>query len=76
MRKMGYVQISRFNGNGVIVICFSQVVVTNTVPHDIQKMQCHKIKTVDVSLMLSEAMRRIHHQESMSKLFQNISLED
>uniref|UniRef100_A0A1I8F5K2 V-type proton ATPase subunit F n=1 Tax=Macrostomum lignano TaxID=282301 RepID=A0A1I8F5K2_9PLAT len=25
-----------------------EVVVTNTVPHEVQKMQCHKIKTVDV----------------------------
>jgi len=53
-----------------------EVVVTNTVPHEIQKMQCHKIKTVDISSMLSEAIRRIHNQESMSHLFQNISSED
>ncbi|OPL20711.1 ribose-phosphate pyrophosphokinase, partial [Mytilus galloprovincialis] len=33
-----------------------KVVVTNTVPHEIQKMQCHKIKTVDISVMLSEAI--------------------
>jgi len=51
-------------------------VVTNTVPHDIQKMQCPKIKTVDVSMMLSEAIRRIHNQESMSHLFQHIPTED
>jgi ribose-phosphate pyrophosphokinase len=53
-----------------------EVVVTNTVPHEVQKMQCHKIKTVDISTMLSEAIRRIHNQESMSHLFQNISSED
>ena len=53
-----------------------QVVVTNTVPHDVQKMQCHKIRTVDISAMLSEAIRRIHNQESMSHLFQHISMED
>ncbi|XP_064622015.1 phosphoribosyl pyrophosphate synthase-associated protein 2-like [Lineus longissimus] len=53
-----------------------EVVVTNTVPHDVQKMQCHKIKTVDVSVMLSEAIRRIHYNESMSYLFKNISTED
>ncbi len=51
----------------------AQVIVTNTVPHDLQKMQCHKIKTVDVSMMLAEAIRRIHNQESMSHLFQQIS---
>jgi len=53
-----------------------EVVVTNTVPHDVQKMQCHKIKTVDISSILAEGMRRIHNQESMSHLFQHISMED
>ena len=54
----------------------SQVVVTNTVPHDVQKMQCHKIKTVDISGLLTEAIRRIHNQESMSFLFQDICIDD
>ena len=53
-----------------------EVVVTNTVPHEVQKMQCHKIKTVDISILLSEAIRRIHHKESMSYLFRNVTLED
>lgn len=55
-----------------------EVIVTNTVPHDheIQKMQCQKIKTIDVSILLSEAIRRIHNKESMSYLFRNVTLED
>ena len=53
-----------------------QVVVTNTIPHEIQKMQCHKIKTVDISVLLAEAIRRIHNKESMSYLFRNVTLED
>jgi phosphoribosylpyrophosphate synthetase len=53
-----------------------EVVVTNTVPHEVQKMQCHKIKTVDISLLLSEAIRRIHNQESMSYLFRDINADD
>lgn len=53
-----------------------QVVVTNTIPHELQKMQCHKIKTVDISILLSEAIRRIHNKESMSYLFKNVTLED
>lgn len=53
-----------------------EVVVTNTVPHEVQKMQCHKIKTVDISLLISEAIRRIHNQESMSYLFRDITAED
>ena len=53
-----------------------QIVVTNTVPHEAQKMQCSKIRTVDVSAMISEAIRRIHNQESMSHLFEHISADD
>lgn len=56
-------------------ICL-QIVVTNTVPHEIQKMQCHKIKTVDISIMLMEAIRRIQNNESMSYLFRNIGMDD
>ncbi|XP_003972066.2 phosphoribosyl pyrophosphate synthase-associated protein 1-like isoform X2 [Takifugu rubripes] len=53
-----------------------EVVVTNTVPHDVQKLQCSKIKTVDVSMILAEAIRRIHHGESMAYLFRNIAVDD
>jgi len=53
-----------------------EVVVTNTVPHDVQKLQCHKIKTVDISILLAEAIRRIHNKESMSHLFRHVRLED
>lgn len=53
-----------------------EVVVTNTVPHEVQKMQCHKIKTIDISILLAEAIRRIHNTESMSYLFRNVTLED
>ncbi len=54
----------------------NEVVVTNTVPHDLQKLQCHKIKTVDISILLAEAIRRIHNKESMSHLFRHVTLED
>ncbi|KAM9819560.1 phosphoribosyl pyrophosphate synthase-associated protein 1-like [Syngnathus typhle] len=53
-----------------------EVVVTNTVPHEVQKLQCPKIKTVDVSMILAEAIRRIHNGESMAYLFRNIALDD
>lgn len=53
-----------------------EVVVTNTVPHDTQKLQCSKIKTVDVSMILAEAVRRIHYGESMAYLFRNITVND
>ncbi|KAK7939682.1 hypothetical protein WMY93_003008 [Mugilogobius chulae] len=51
-------------------------VVTNTVPHEVQKLQCPKIKTVDVSMILAEAIRRIHNGESMAYLFRNITTDD
>ncbi|XP_013100863.1 phosphoribosyl pyrophosphate synthase-associated protein 2 isoform X2 [Stomoxys calcitrans] len=53
-----------------------EVVVTNTIPHEVQKLQCHKIKTIDISILIGEAIRRIHNKESMSYLFRNVTLED
>ncbi|XP_062853916.1 phosphoribosyl pyrophosphate synthase-associated protein 1-like isoform X2 [Trichomycterus rosablanca] len=53
-----------------------EVVVTNTIPHEVQKLQCPKIKTVDVSMILAEAIRRIHNGESMAYLFRNITVDD
>lgn len=53
-----------------------EIIVTNTIPHELQKMKCSKIKTLDISIMLSEAIRRIHNKESMSYLFKNVTLED
>uniref|UniRef100_A0A8C5HKU4 Phosphoribosyl pyrophosphate synthase-associated protein 2 n=1 Tax=Gouania willdenowi TaxID=441366 RepID=A0A8C5HKU4_GOUWI len=53
-----------------------EVVVTNTIPHELQKLQCPKIKTVDISMILSEAIRRIYNGESMSYLFRNIGVDD
>ena len=53
-----------------------EVVVTNTVPNDEQKLQCLKIKTIDISILLAEAIRRIHNKESMAHLFRNVTVED
>lgn len=53
-----------------------EIVVTNSLPHEIHQQQCHKIKVVDVSLLLSEAIRRIHNQESMSYLYREALGED
>lgn len=57
------------------LFCF-QIVVTNTIPHEVQKLQCNKIKTIDISILIAEAIRRIHNKESMSYLFRNVTLED
>ncbi|XP_032597433.1 phosphoribosyl pyrophosphate synthase-associated protein 2 isoform X1 [Drosophila grimshawi] len=53
-----------------------EIVVTNTIPHEVQKLQCNKIKTIDISILIAEAIRRIHNKESMSYLFRNVTLED
>ncbi|EJW74819.1 hypothetical protein WUBG_14275, partial [Wuchereria bancrofti] len=52
------------------------VIVTNTVPHDVQKLRCHKIKTVDISSVLCEAIRRIYHNESMGQMFRGVTIGD
>lgn len=46
-----------------------KVVVTNTIPHAEKKALCSKIDTIDVSGVLGECIRRIHHGESVSVLF-------
>ncbi|XP_029214371.1 phosphoribosyl pyrophosphate synthase-associated protein 2-like isoform X1 [Acropora muricata] len=53
-----------------------EVVVTNTVSHDSKMSRCSKIRTVDISSLLAEAIRRIHNGESMGYLFRNVPLED
>ena len=52
------------------------LVVTNTVEHERKKKRCSKIKTIDISGLLSEAIRRIHNGESISYLFRNVSVDD
>lgn len=38
--------------------------------------QCNKVKVVDISILITEAIRRIHNHESMSYLFRNVSTDD
>jgi ribose-phosphate pyrophosphokinase len=45
----------------------SEVVVTNSIPFDVQR--CPKVKVLDVSEILGEAIHRIHDNESVSILF-------
>jgi ribose-phosphate pyrophosphokinase len=48
-----------------------EILVTNTIMHDIDEKRCSKIKTIDISMLLAEAIRRIYYGESMSQLFRN-----
>ncbi|KAI9885252.1 MAG: 40S ribosomal protein S6 [Watsoniomyces obsoletus] len=47
----------------------SQVVVTNTIPHQEKKERCDRLRTIDISPTLAEACRRTHNGESVSFLF-------
>lgn len=52
------------------------IVITNTVAHAEKKKRCSKIETIDISMLLSEAIRRIHNGESIGYLFRNVSVDD
>jgi ribose-phosphate pyrophosphokinase len=45
-----------------------EVVVTNSVPFD-RMDQCPKVRVLDVSELIAEAIKRIHYNESVSTLF-------
>ncbi|KAJ2984415.1 hypothetical protein NUW58_g6070 [Xylaria curta] len=49
--------------------CLSQIVVTNTVPLGNKEKLCKKLRVIDVSPTLAEAIRRTHNGESVSFLF-------
>jgi len=53
-----------------------QLIISNTVPLESKILQCPKIRVVDISHILAEAVRRMHNGESLSYLFRNIPLED
>lgn len=50
------------------------VVVTNTIPQDEKMRICPKLKVIDVSMILGEAIRRTHNGESVSYLFNHVPL--
>ena len=45
-----------------------EVVVTNTVPFD-RQAECTKVKILDISPLLAEAIKRIHLEQTISSLF-------
>ncbi|KAJ3519679.1 hypothetical protein NM208_g14027 [Fusarium decemcellulare] len=60
------------SGNAIETInqsCLSGLVVTNTVPLGDKVNRCPKLKVIDVSGTLAEAIRRTHNGESVSYLF-------
>ncbi|KAJ8124758.1 hypothetical protein O1611_g8882 [Lasiodiplodia mahajangana] len=62
-----------FSGDAIQRINLSaidKIVVTNSVPQVEHKKLCSKLDVLDVSPIFAEAIRRIHHGESISVLFQ------
>ena len=47
----------------------TEVVVTNTIPLSEEAKATGKFKVVCVARLLAEAIRRIHHSDSVSSLF-------
>jgi ribose-phosphate pyrophosphokinase len=47
-----------------------KMVVTNSVPQDEHRRLCPRLEVLDISYILAEAIRRSHHGESISVLFQ------
>ncbi|PGH12015.1 hypothetical protein AJ79_04524 [Helicocarpus griseus UAMH5409] len=57
--------IERINASAL-----DKVVVTNTVAQDEHRFRCPKLETLEVGHVFAEAIRRVHHGESISVLFQ------
>jgi len=53
---------------------FECVVVTNTIPQEEKMKHGAKIRCIDISMMLAEAIRRTHNGESVSYLFSHVPL--
>jgi ribose-phosphate pyrophosphokinase len=61
-----------FAGNAIKMICdapIEQVVTTNSIPLSPEGLKCARIKVLSVANLLAEAIRSIHDETSVSKLF-------
>jgi ribose-phosphate pyrophosphokinase len=47
-----------------------RIIVTNSVPQTEHKRLCPKLDVLDIAPVFAEAIRRVHHGESISVLFQ------
>jgi ribose-phosphate pyrophosphokinase len=59
--------VERLNGSPI-----DQVLVTDTIPLSERSRKINRIKVLSVAAMLGEAVKRIHRNESVSNLFNNI----
>lgn len=61
-----------FSGDAIARInasALDKVVVTNSVPQDEHCRACPKLEVLEVGQIFAEAIRRVHHGESISTLF-------
>ncbi|KAF5024032.1 hypothetical protein F66182_3879 [Fusarium sp. NRRL 66182] len=58
--------IARINASAI-----DKMLVTNSVPQDEHRRLCPKLDILDISPVFAEAIRRVHHGESISVLFQH-----
>jgi ribose-phosphate pyrophosphokinase len=57
--------IPRINASAI-----DKIIVTNSVPQEEHRRMCPKLDILDISPVFAEAIRRVHHGESISVLFQ------
>jgi len=65
------------SGNAIEVInnsVLTGLVVTNSIPLDNKVDRCPKLKVIDISKTLAEAIRRTHNGESVSYLFNHVPM--
>jgi ribose-phosphate pyrophosphokinase len=56
--------ISRINASAI-----DKVIVTNSVPQEEHQRLCPKLEVLEIGGIFAEAIRRVHHGESISVLF-------
>lgn len=62
-----------FSGDSIPRInasALDKIIITNSVPQDEHRRLCPKLEVLDISPVFAEAIRRVHHGESISVLFQ------
>ena len=56
--------VNRINNSSI-----EELIVTDTIPLDIKRAQCSKLKVISVAPLFAEAIKRIHEESSISSLF-------
>ncbi len=57
-------------GERITKSALQMVVATNSMPTADKEQECPKLKTLSIAELLAEAVKRIHHEDSVSSLFE------